>query len=467
MGAGLAGLTTAIKLKRRFNDADITVVEKRVPQSNTQIAGQRFRAGIAGKRHDGRQEIESLLSSRNDNIATPHMKHFAEIAVEELEYWQETSEFVEYHDRPEWFGPQWGKANRAGKGRGKSVLDWMKHTAAEEGITFLQGEARRLLVENDHIEGIQVATEDGLFDLTSNRYVLAGGNMGGRLFLSTNKDIGYSPQELAFDAGLSLVGSTTHMIHPFGNADAGGNPRLGCFETDELAEADVYLDGASRAPKFDTYSTELLRQRQGHYYFPEIVQRFRDHGSVTRLDFPNGDSKFARVSYHYGHLGVETTDGVQVKGVDNLYAAGDASSISFWTEHHERFPGFALLKCIVDAKRIEQQIEPTLRPETQTRLEIATEIDHRDTVSHERIKQINTEYLGAWQAAYNPADKARVGEIWQASLAAQVQGYQGTSGETLLEISRAMAYAHAVIGSGAEREPFAVYASQVPGRISL
>lgn len=459
VGAGLAGLTAAVRLKRGFPDTDVVVIEKRSPQSNTQLAGQRFRAGIAGRRQDGRQEIEELLSSRNDGVLSPAMRRFAEIAMNELDYWHQDPEFLEFHDQPHWFGPQWGSANRSGKGRGKSVIDWFKRTAADEGVSFLQGEVQNVHVADGHVDGLTISTIGDQLHLVTDQYILAGGNMGGRLFLSTNKDIAYSPQELAFNAGLPLVGGTVHMIHPFGNCDMDGRPRSGCFETDELAGAKIYMNGLSDNPQYDPYSTELLRDRQGHYHFPEIIQSYREHGSVTRLDLPSGESKLARVSYHYGQLGIHTTDGTTVMGTDNLHAVGDASSIGYWTGYNERFPGFALLKCLVDARLVQDTVGVLGGTGRGVGTYQTDPISQLVVVKHDAIKAINTGYLSDWMAASTPDDKAYIGRAWQHALSEVVDGYRGTTAELTVAISSELAYAHEIVGSGLGHEPFVFSAS--------
>jgi hypothetical protein len=456
VGGGLAGLAAAVRLKDAYPDQSVVVVDKPSPQSNTQIAGQRYRYGIAGRRANPIEEITELLASRNDGEVTPEMEQFAQLAGEEMEYWQGRPDFVTSTDRPEWFGPQWGDANRAGKGRGMSVLGWYREAAAQQGIAMVRAEASRLEIEQGHMGGLIVTGMNGLKRIVADRYILAGGNASGRLFLSTNKDIANSAQELAFDASIPLVDSTLHMIHPFGNSDAAGNPRLGCFETDELADTKVYLGALGASPVFDAETTELLTTHQAHYHFPAIAKRFAEHGSVVRLDAPDGSSTLARVSHHYGHLGIATTDGVSVEGTDNLYAAGDAAGLGYWTNHHERFPGFALLKCLTDAGLLVRKFgEPGQNnPSTPLRVNAlagaAAEPPAKDELN--RLRAVNSAHLERWLAAAGLEERGAVGVAWLDAL----KNIPPSRYTTVRTLSAAIAHAHFLVGSGQAAEPFRI-----------
>lgn len=458
IGGGLAGLASAIKARIAFPNNEVVLVEKRSPQSNTQIAGQRIRAGIAGRRQDPVAEINHLFASRNDGVLTPQMELFSQLSVKELGFWHSFPGFVNYEDRPEWFGPQWGVPNKGGGGRGKSVLDWYRKAAKECGVTFLQGEVLKLIINSGYTEGVLLNTDVGFHRLNADTYILAAGNISGRLFLSTNKDIANSAQEMAFDAGLSLVDSTLHMIHPFGNCDTKGNPRIGCFETDTLSGVKVYLDGTSNTPIYDRETTELLLSHQAHYHFPQIAKRFREHGGIVLLEYPDGNRDYARVSHHYGHIGIDTIDGVSVRGVTNLLAVGDASGIGYWTNHRERFPGFALLKCIIDAELVVRRIHSTdYVPESRVQLSAERDVrntwEERDSKDYLReLKHVNSHYLEQWLMASTNTDKGRIGQDWLSGLNQRF----GIDHDTILAVSKAAAYAHWKIGAGEEKEPLKI-----------
>jgi aspartate oxidase len=461
VGAGLAGLATALNLKCALPNYNVMVVERESPQSNTQIAGQRYRAGIAGVRQDGRAEIEQLLASRNNGELTDAMTQFAEYAVRELQYWQQQPGFVECHDEESWFGPQWGVPNRAGKGRGMSVLNWFRHAAEANGVTFVKGDVRQISRDGEYVNGLAVHTREADMRLVAGQYVLAGGNMGGRLFIATNKDIPHSAQELAFEAGLPLVDSTIHMIHPFGNCDETGQPRLGCFETDELAKASVYLDGLSESPIFDSATTSLLHEHQAHYHFPEIVERLRRYGSIVLLTFPDGSERYARVSYHYSHLAVQTSDGVTVQNMRNLYVVGDTAGLGYWTAHHERFPGFALLKCLVDARLVARKLAEATFSETNIQLYPETMISLDSArVDIRMLQTVNSQYVLEWIAAPSIAEKKHVAKEWIAALNNQAGTYEDTDCATAFAVSQEMARAHEAMSTDTVTEPFSLMTQQ-------
>lgn len=455
VGAGLAGLATALRLKRSEPDRDVVVLEKPAPQSNTQIAGQRYRYGIAGKRQDPTSEINHLLASRNSGELTPQMAQFTGLAVQEMNYWQSQPDFMDSHDRPDWFGPQWGAANRAGKGRGRAVIDWFRQQAATEGIPIVAADIQDIDTSDGQVNYLSGKTKAGYEAFAGSDIVLAGGNACGRLFLSTNKDIANSVQELTFANGIPLVDSTLHMIHPFGNCDSEGRPRLGCFETDELVGAKVYLGGTATKNMLDTETTALLEAHQAHYHFPAIAKRFREHGSVVGLELPDGSSTQARVSHHYGHLGIETTDGVSVAGIGNLYAIGDASGIGYWTNHKERFPGFALVKCLTDAALVTASLQAKDTKQTPVTLADLQPVRGGTTNKNEvaALKQLNTRHLDSWLSAADADTKTAVASAWTEALSGASFG----GGSVLHALSSAIAFAHKQVGGGNTSEPFRIY----------
>lgn len=460
IGAGLAGLSAAVKSKAEFPQVDVVVIEKPHPESNSLLAGQRYRAGISGQHQDGVQEISSLMASRNSGVTTPEMIKFAELAAQELNYWLGLPGFVEHEDRRDWFGPRIGAPNQSGKGRGRSVLEWYRKAAENLGVRFERGEVQKLIVEDGHVDGLVVdAGASNFYRLAATDYVLANGSIGGQMFSSTNKKIALSAHELAFEAGLDLADSTVHMLHPFGNCDPYGNQKPGCFETDELSDAKVYLDGLSSRPLFDPETTELLQNNQAHYLFPEIVKKFREFGSVVLLEFADGNHKFARVSHHQAHIGIATTDGISVEGTDNLFALGDASGLGYWTNHRERFPGFGLLKCLVDAELLVGRLRQSqvVRPNSVlSRPEPLYEprLDKKQHSQSERaIRDINSQHLHLWlgQTSLMSVSRGSTGEAWVDSLLTIAPEAKGSC---LLDISLAAAEAHRLIGLNEVDEPF-------------
>jgi hypothetical protein len=255
------------------------------------------------------------------------------------------------------------------------------------------------------------------------------------------------------------------MVHPFGNCDVTGQQRLGCFETDELAGVDVYLDGLSSKPKFDKETTNLLREHQAHHHFHEISQRFREYGSIVMLQSNDGQKRFARVSHHYAHIGIATSDGVSVEGVDNLYAVGDASGVGFWTNYRERLPGFALVKCLVDAELTSNALSlvgKSVRVADSSHRYAAENdgfgrIARVITASEEKLRYINTDYLHSF-LAHDPTDthgREGIARSWSDSLQ-EAEQHEDTV--LLRSISLAVAVAHQAIAAG-RAEPYKIHSN--------
>jgi len=372
IGAGIAGLMSAIRIKETDPDVDLMVVDKEKPTGNTQISGLRFR----------QKNISEHMIMRNGGGLTQEIKLFASIASEELD---RLSGFLPNENRSEWFGPQFMG------GIGALMLEKLRKTAIEIGVVFIRGDVVRLIRENNRIIG--AVTEDK--KITADMIILANGTAMGELFFSTNRPIKHSAHMLAFQAGLPLQDSTVHMFHPFGRCDYMGKPQMGCFETDKLAGAKVsYLTGNK-----DDEITEILKDHKAHDSFPEISQKILRNGGIVRLDFPDGSSRYARVLHHYGHMGIITEDGVKVKDMENVLAVGDASNLGYWTNHKERLPGTALLKCLVDARIAADHVSAmpvsekvgNFKLEKLSQEEVSkTEIDHGTGC---RFKEINTEML--------------------------------------------------------------------------
>ncbi len=446
VGAGLAGLATAVKLKEACPEEEVMIIEKSQPQSNSQIAGQRYRAGITGRRQNSAEEISELLAMRNQGIVTPRMKQFAGLAETELHYWQSQEGFVDFEDRSDWFGPRWGKPNAANAGRGRSVINWFKEKALRTGVRFCEAEVEELVLEGDVAIGLAATDRDeNRYMVEAGRYILANGSISGKLYQSTNRSINGSAHELALKAGLDLVDSTAHMIHPFGNANAAGSPKIGCYETDELAGAYVYLDGLSERPIFDPMTTELLKTHQSHYHFPSIAERFQRFGSVVALVFANGEQKYAQVAYHSGLLGVDTSDGVSVKNATNVYVVGEAAGLGHWTNHKERYPGFGLLKCLTDAALLASTVQvdgsqAAFVKSIALPKSAGNQLRARQKIRDAEIRAINTAHLLEWLRETNNTPKKR--ENIASGWLEQLQVFEPSQDSLLGLASMAVAKAH-------------------------
>lgn len=456
-GAGLGGLLAALRLRDRCPDMHVVVVEKSIPESNTQLSGMRVRLGIPHQRHDPIAEIRTLLARRNNGVVTDPMQRFAEVLVAEIAHWHGVPGFVPHKDLPEWFGPQWGAANRAGYGRGRSVLDWLRRAAARAGVEFLPAVLRRLEVTGDRVTSALVMLPGGVpAVLEATTYVIASGSATGLLFSSTNKKIHWSGHEVAFDSGIPLNGSTLHMIHPFGNSDAHGTSRVGCLETDLLAESTVRVTGMEGATFVDEHTTDLLARHAAHDHFPELTRRLSGYRQPLRLAHPDGRVTYARVAQHYHHLGIRTVDGLRLIGLRNAYAVGDAAGIGYWTNFHERQPGFALSKCLVDAALLAGAIgASTSASPGRLRAPRAGDLHKLDAFAARgatitRLAPLNTRHLFSLLRAPDVTGRLRAARTWADELR-ELMNRHGPSGLGL--ISLAMADAHVMAVSGAATEP--------------
>lgn len=369
VGAGLAGLASAVRTKQLYPDTDVTVMEKQKSESNTQISGLRIRE----------KKVERLMAIGNGGELRDEMVQFSKIGLTELGYWKS---ILPYEESENWFGPQFFN------GIGTKMLINLRDLARESGVKFIEGEIQKLINDNGRISGVLTGGEI----LSAREIILANGTVSGSLFISTNRAITTAAHTLAYGAGLPLVDGTINMFHPFGKCDKDGNPKLGCYETDKLAGVDVFFADGRKSEDV----TDLLLNHDAHNHFPEISREFVDNGSVVRLVFPNGVESYARVSHHYSHMGIKTDDGVRVSGTENLMAVGDASNLGFWTNHKQRFPGFALLKCFVDASLIagrvgEMSVSSRMSP-VETKKSYGREGDE-DGEMPDALRHLNTKML--------------------------------------------------------------------------
>lgn len=442
VGSGLAGLATAIKIKQAQPQHAVTVVDKPHHQSNSLIAGQRFREGVTGIRTGDPNELANLLASRNDSCVTPEMKRFANIACQELSQWQSFSHFIDHSDSKSWFGPQWGSSHAVNRGR--SVIGWFTDFAHTLGVQFISAEVDKVSVhESGMVAAIEARDSNSQVLMRANNYVLAAGNAGGYLFESTNRAINKSGTELLFEAGLKITDSTVHMFHPFGKTNKRGSPVVGCHETDNLSKARVYLDGLSKKPVFDSEATELLHMHEAHYHFPELTERFSRFGGIVLLIFPDDTSALARVSHHYSHFGIPTHDGVRSSRLNNLFVVGDTAGAGYWTNNKERFPGFALTKSLVDAKLVADSIvsevfQGAARIQMQRIGDNQADQDDDHKCKEIAVRKVNTRHLLAWMSGRDDADHRRaVTQSWVAELGAL--GYDNSQ----VRLSKYVAMEHA------------------------
>lgn len=349
VGAGFAGLISAIKLKIYFPENEVIVIDKHQKTANTFMSGMRLRKFCPGKYkappsdEKAIEDLRHLLKYIDDERK---IELFSRYIVEEINFWEKdiykelkNVEKLETRYFPYWFGPQW-----AG-GEGRRVLEWLENIARGLGIERLKGELIDLSISDKKVEFLKIFDGTRFYLIRGDFFVLATGSSTGFLTASTNLKTNGSQVIVYYKKKLPLVGSTVYMIHPFGRALKDGTPIPGCWATDELVNVEVWLGSKFR----DKNTEKLLKLHKLHDEFRSTVERFLSCSKgIILLKFFD-KLVYSRVSIHYYQLGLKTIDGVKVEGFDNLYAVGDAEG---WllTNFKPRIPGLGLSKALVDAR---------------------------------------------------------------------------------------------------------------------
>ncbi|MFO0703850.1 MAG: hypothetical protein U0525_03955 [Patescibacteria group bacterium] len=397
IGSGLSGILTAINIKNTSLEEDVLILDPNMNLSNTLIAGQRIRAGIAGQRTAPSDEIIELLTSRNDGIVTESMKIFTNVLLEEIEKWQKLG--VPFVDDKLWFGPQWGNTELKGIAKSKSVLDYFKNKAESSHVKFTKLKITQLEIKNEKITSIIATDNKCEYEIFADNFVLAGGSSTGLLFDSTNREFELPPQLLASDAGLKLYDGTLTMIHPFGKCGNNNKPVAGCYETDLLT--DIKLLNSSKDLQ---WIEDLLKDHKAHYQFPKICKELWRIGGILEFEKSNGERFKSCVSIHYNQLGIQTNDGVSVMGVENVFAVGDAAGVGYFTNHKVRFPGFALGNCLVTSNLAAKLISNRKNKGGINIRDIGSAKIRKKSDVIKKLKEINTKHV----CAINLEDKTEI-----------------------------------------------------------
>lgn len=455
IGTGLAGLITAVRIKINSPDEEVVLLDKAYPEGNTYIAGQRIRAGIAGKRDNPTEEVIQLLSSRNNGIISEPMRLFSRTLIDEINYWQ--NEGVPHIDNAAWFGPQWGDPNMRGVVKANSVLQWFKIRSKSLNVQFHTGIVLKIVRKGSLIDKLVVLNiHKKIVDYKADRYVLAGGSATGLLYTSTNRLIPYPPQLLAYDAGIPLSGSTLSMVHPFGFCDKSQQPIPGCFETDQLKSIRLF---SAKNKRFE-HIESLLQKHQAHYHFPAICSEIWKHGGFVNMKSADNIEKKACVSIHGNQLGISTSDGVRIKGVPNGFAVGDACSPNYWTNHTVRFPGFGLGNCLVTGKlcaeiiRLNRKSSKPIRVLPNEDCSQTTEIKPNSVIS-KTMRTINTKHT--LNFLFGLGEKSQTVSQWTNDLNSLDDAFDSSNYErTILKMSVDIAQAHGKLGLN-QSEPITIF----------
>jgi hypothetical protein len=205
----------------------------------------------------------------------------------------------------------------------------------------------------------------------------------------------------------------------------------------------------------DDHATGLLRRHEAHYHFPGLADRFFRFAGPVHVVGADGCQTTVRPAQHYHHLGIHTVDGVRVGAVDNLLAVGDAAGMSHWTNHHERFPGFALTKCLIDAAIVSEELSSAAGQgpvDTWDWIEEEPTAFRRqaDRQSSDRLRQINTSHLIPYLGAQDSDSKVVIGDRW---ISALTELLVDSSPTDLGLMSLAMAAVHRDVARGGPGEP--------------
>ncbi len=206
----------------------------------------------------------------------------------------------------------------------------------------------------------------------------------------------------------------------------------------------------------------MLREHKAHYHFPEIVQRFREKGSVVGLHFKDDQNRYlldktgkprielAGLSHHYSHMSIPTSDGVAIAGLDNGFAVGDAAGTGHWFDHKVRFPGTALANCLVGAEMMSQHA--AYLPNGQDmQINISHYYEPEEGLTPDELqemREINTHYLFDIECS-SPQDAKHKAREWRKRLLQ----FRDTP---IVALSEGTAYAMEKTRTGEESEPFPI-----------
>jgi L-aspartate oxidase len=291
-----------------------------------------------------------------------------------------------------------------GDGTGRELMRALVAAALRTpSITVLACfEARRLLVEDNAIVGVVVASPSGLTLLRSPRVVLATGGIGG-LFDETTNPLGCFGQGLALGAraGAALADLEFIQFHPTALATAARPMKLiseavrgdGATLVDELGQRFLSNEpGAELAPR-DVVARAIWRRiAEGHRVFldarrrpgAEFAARFPGITAACRavgLD-PARMPIPIRPAAHY-HMGGIAVDAAGRSSVEGLWACGEVASIGLHGAN--RLASNSLIEAIVCAGWVAQSVASApraLRKQATTSIIAAPPASDPSPVTH-------------------------------------------------------------------------------------
>ncbi len=359
VGAGVSGLLTAIELRLLNPDIDVAIFDN-VTSSNSAIAGQRYRARFSGGSTLG--ELFQWYGDRG--LLRQEVVDFYMLGRKQLMFWQSLYpptlnielERLPSRDNPLWFGPQLGDVTASGRGKGGSVLRWLRQLINPLGIRLIQSRVRDVVFCEKSVAAIIIENRLGLSKIIADNYVFACGSPAGSMFYSTNVGNWDSLLPFLHIAGVPIADADIFMLHMAACCTKDGAPKPGCHETDVLAGFTAWLR-KSDSDEFvvDDDITNLLATHQAHERMQEICRKIISAGGLVMYKH-NEQSILSRVSHHYSHLRLKTADGVTVSEFNNAYVTGDMAGVGHWLGRHARLPGTALLGCLVSASLVANKL---------------------------------------------------------------------------------------------------------------
>ncbi|QPF82115.1 L-aspartate oxidase [Bradyrhizobium genosp. L] len=379
IGGGAAGLMTALELVPR----PVVLLSKSPlgAEASSMWAQGGLAAAVGADDSPALHFADTLAAGAGlcDEAAASRIVHAAPDAVERLEKLG-----VAFDRRAD---GSWRLGLEAAHGRNRIVHATGDGTGREimraliaavrrtPSITLLEGiEARRLLVEDNAVNGVLAASSDGALTLATNRVVIATGGIGGLFADSTNPG-GCFGQGLALaaHAGARLSDLEFVQFHPTA-FDGPSRPMPLLTEAIRGDGADLIDEtgrrfmadqaGAELAPR-DIVARAVWRHRaDGHRTFldarrhpgADFGQRYPVISAFCKMAGidPANDPIPIRPAVHY-HMGGIAVDGEGRSTVQGLWACGEAARTGLHGAN--RLASNSLMEAIVCARWVAASVD--------------------------------------------------------------------------------------------------------------
>jgi len=398
IGAGAAGLRTALELKTRGIEP-LLISDRTQGDAHTKFAAGGINASLGTHDPDDRWQIHAADTLReghfiNDPEAVRLVTRNAPEAVRELGSWGcPFDKTAEGAIDQRYFGAQsFRRTCFSGDQTGQAILDTLEKRARERKISFRdQVRVIRIITENQQVTGALALDmeSDRLIWYQTSQVVLAAGGYASIYHRSTSRsdeNLGGSAS-LALDAGAWLMDMEMVQFHPTGmvqpksyegelvtEAVRGEGGRLLNADGERFMER--YSPGKMELDARDVVARSIMREiadgrgtDSGGVYLdisaeepetiqkrlPEVYHRFMDLG----IDITREPVEVAPVS-HYGMGGVQVDFRSGRTSVRGLYAVGEAAG---GLHGANRLGGNSLVETVVSGALAGRYIAETVRSE--------------------------------------------------------------------------------------------------------